>query len=48
MERVERILKKAQTYYLATVEGNQPRVRSFGNMKYAAVTSTHLHKVPKL
>ena len=30
MERVEKFLKEAQTYYLATVEGNQPRVRPFG------------------
>lgn len=30
MDQVERFLKEAQTYYLATVEGNQPRVRPFG------------------
>ncbi|MCX4340587.1 MAG: pyridoxamine 5'-phosphate oxidase family protein [Lachnospiraceae bacterium] len=30
MERVTQFLKEAQTYYLATVEGNQPRVRPFG------------------
>lgn len=30
MERVCEFLKKAGTYYLATVEGNQPRVRPFG------------------
>lgn len=30
MERVEKFLKEAETYYLATVEGNQPRVRPFG------------------
>ena len=30
MERVVEFLKEAQTYYLATVEGNQPRVRPFG------------------
>ena len=30
MERVEKFLKEAGTYYLATVEGNQPRVRPFG------------------
>ena len=30
MERVEKFLKDAGTYYLATVEGNQPRVRPFG------------------
>lgn len=27
MERVEKFLKEAETYYLATVEGDQPRVR---------------------
>lgn len=30
MERVEKFLKEAGTYYLATVEGEQPRVRPFG------------------
>ena len=30
MERVEKFLKDAGTYYLATVEGDQPRVRPFG------------------
>lgn len=30
MERVCEFLKNAGTYYLATVEGNQPRVRPFG------------------
>ncbi len=30
MERVLKFLKEAETYYLATVEGNQPRVRPFG------------------
>ncbi|MCM1233205.1 MAG: pyridoxamine 5'-phosphate oxidase family protein [Ruminococcus flavefaciens] len=30
MERVTQFLKEAQTYYLATVEGDQPRVRPFG------------------
>ncbi|MDO4189726.1 MAG: pyridoxamine 5'-phosphate oxidase family protein [Lachnospiraceae bacterium] len=32
MERVYDFLKKAETYYLATVEGDQPRVRPFGTM----------------
>ena len=27
MEEVEKFLKEAETYYLATVEGDQPRVR---------------------
>ena len=30
MERVCKFLKDAEVYYLATVEGNQPRVRPFG------------------
>ena len=30
MERVVKFLKDADVYYLATVEGNQPRVRPFG------------------
>ena len=30
MERVYEFLKNAGTYYLATVEGDQPRVRPFG------------------
>ena len=30
MEKVVRFLKAAETYYLATVEGDQPRVRPFG------------------
>jgi len=32
MQRVYDFLKKAGTYYLATVEGNQPRVRPFGTV----------------
>lgn len=30
MEKVVQFLKDASTYYLATVEGDQPRVRPFG------------------
>ena len=30
MEKVCQFLKDAETYYLATVEGDQPRVRPFG------------------
>ena len=30
MERVVKFLKEAETYYLATTEGDQPRVRPFG------------------
>ena len=32
MERVYNFLKEAGVYYLATVEGNQPRVRPFGTV----------------
>ena len=32
MERVYDFLKKAGTYYLATVDGDQPRVRPFGTV----------------
>ncbi|MCF0130286.1 MAG: pyridoxamine 5'-phosphate oxidase family protein [Pseudobutyrivibrio sp.] len=32
MLRVYNFLKEAGTYYLATVEGNQPRVRPFGTV----------------
>ena len=30
MEQVEKFLKEADVYYLATMEGDQPRVRPFG------------------
>ena len=30
MERVEKFLKQAGVYYLATMDGDQPRVRPFG------------------
>ena len=30
IERVAQFLKEAETYYLATIEGDQPRVRPFG------------------
>ena len=30
MEKVVQFLKDAEVYYLATVDGNQPRVRPFG------------------
>ena len=32
MEKVYEFLKNAETYYLATVEGDQPRVRPFGTI----------------
>ena len=32
MKRVEEFLKEAGTYYLATTDGDQPRVRPFGTI----------------
>ena len=32
IERVCQFLSEAETYYLATVEGDQPRVRPFGTV----------------
>lgn len=32
MQKVEKFLKEAGTYFLATVEGDQPRVRPFGTI----------------
>lgn len=32
MEKVYQFLKEAKTYYLATTEGDQPRVRPFGTI----------------
>ena len=32
MERAAKFLKEAGTYYLATVDGDQPRVRPFGTV----------------
>jgi uncharacterized pyridoxamine 5'-phosphate oxidase family protein len=32
MEKVVRFLKDAGTYYLATMDGDQPRVRPFGTV----------------
>lgn len=32
MERVYEFLKNAEIYYLATLEGDQPRVRPFGTV----------------
>ena len=58
MERVEKFLKEANTYYLATVDGDQPRVRPFGTVNnfegklYIQTgkikdVSKQLHKNPK-
>ncbi|SKB71391.1 Uncharacterized protein, pyridoxamine 5'-phosphate oxidase (PNPOx-like) family [Lachnospiraceae bacterium] len=33
MEEVYKFLKEAETYYLATVDGDQPRVRPFGTIE---------------
>ena len=33
MEEIKEFLKEAGTYYLATVEGDQPRVRPFGTVE---------------
>ena len=32
MERVEKFLKEAGTYYLATIDGDKARVRPFGTV----------------
>lgn len=32
MEEIYEFLKKCETYYIATVEGDQPRVRPFGTV----------------
>lgn len=32
MQRIYEFLKECQTYYLATVDGDQPRVRPFGTI----------------
>ena len=32
MKKVEQFLKEAGTYYLATIDGDQPRVRPFGTI----------------
>ncbi|MCR4846780.1 MAG: pyridoxamine 5'-phosphate oxidase family protein [Eubacterium sp.] len=58
MEKVVQFLKDAQTYYLATVDGDQPRVRPFGTANVydgklyiqtgkVKEVSKQLHKNPK-
>ena len=32
LEEIEKFLKEAETYYLATTEGDQPRIRPFGTI----------------
>ena len=59
MQRVEKFLKEAETYYLATVEGDQPRVRPFGTINIfegklyiqtgkSKDVSKQIHKNPKV
>jgi len=58
IERAEKFLKDAGTYYLATVDGDQPRVRPFGTANIfegklyiqtgkVKPTSKQLHANPK-
>ena len=59
MDRVYKFLKEAETYYLATVEGDQPRVRPFGTVNVfegklyiqtgkVKDVSKQIHKNPKV
>ena len=59
MQKVEQFLKKAETYYLATVDGDQPRVRPFGTVNIfegklyiqtgkVKDVSKQIHKNPKV
>ena len=52
MERVEKFLKEAETYYLATLEGDQPRVRPFGTVHIfedkVKDVSKQIHANPKV
>ncbi len=59
MERVEKFLKEAGTYFLATVDGDQPRVRPFGTVNLfegklyiqtgkSKDVSKQIHKNPKV
>ena len=45
MKRVYDYLKAADTYYLATVEGNQPRVRPSYNVKSKIVDFSDFFKL---
>ena len=40
MEEIQKFLKECGVYYLATIEGNQPRVRPFGT---AEIFENHLY-----
>ena len=46
-ERVCQFLEEAQTYYLATVDGDQPRVRPFGDDRREPKAAM-LEKMPSL
>ncbi len=59
MERAVKFLKEAETYYLATVDGDQPRVRPFGTVNVfegklyiqtgkAKAVSKQIHANPKV
>ena len=59
MEKVVKFLKEAETYYLATVDGDQPRVRPFGTVNVfegklyiqtgkVKDVSKQIHKNPKV
>ncbi|MCR5673351.1 MAG: pyridoxamine 5'-phosphate oxidase family protein [Lachnospiraceae bacterium] len=59
MQRVVDFLKSAETYYLATVDGDQPRVRPFGTVNVfdgklyiqtgkVKDVSKQIHKNPKV
>ncbi len=59
MERIEKFLKEAGTYFLATVDGDQPRVRPFGTVNSydgklyiqtgkSKDVSKQIHKNPKV
>ncbi len=39
MEKICNFLKEAGIYYLATVEGDQPRVRPFGTATFSLFTA---------
>lgn len=58
MQRVEKFLKEAEVYYLATVDGDQPRVRPFGTIHIfedklyiqtgkVKDVSKQIHKIPR-
>ena len=40
MEKVVKFLKEAETYYLATIDGDQARVRPFVDMEYSFISGT--------